>query len=171
MGTMIGISLIFGGIAGCLFSWQKAQKERRQRVAAFVVFLQQSVFAMETENARLEQLFLLGQKNNGILQETLREIVRRLRLNIYPQGKMIWETVFCEKEKEWDLDEETFSLLLHAGNGFFGKNRAENICFLQKSIEMLERQEIKNKEKDKKEQKVWIPVGMLGGLMLVIFFL
>jgi len=62
-------------------------------------------------------------------------------------------------------------LLIRAGEGFFGRTCEENLCFLQKVIEELEIERKKSKEADKNERKVWIPVSMLGGIMLTILFL
>lgn len=171
MGRFIGSIFIIGGVAGYLYSWQCKQKECRDRVAAFITFLKKSVFTMETENKTIVQLFRNYQCEEGVLKHTLSEIARRLELNIYPQGQSVWEEVFREEEQNWDVDQETFELMIHAGNGFFGRNRGENICFLQKSIRELEEQEKKNREKDAKERKVWIPVGMLSGLMIVILLI
>lgn len=171
MGKLIGITLIIGGIAGYLHSWLSMQKERRERVKLFIVFLQRAVFLMEAENVKVGQLFRSHYDKESLLNETLSEIATRLEFNIYPKGESIWEEVFKEKEQNWDVDKDTFGLIINAGNGFFGKNKAENICFLQKSINELEEQEKKNREKDAKERKVWIPVGMLSGLMIVILFI
>lgn len=171
MGKLIGTLLIIWGIAGYLYSWQCKQKARRKRVEDFIVFLQKSVFIMEAENTKVGQLFLSCLGRDIVLNETLTEITRRLELKIYPKGESIWEEVFREEEQNWDLDRETFGLIINAGNGFFGRNRAENICFLQKSIRELELQEKKNREKDSKERKVWIPVGMLSGIIIIILFI
>lgn len=171
MGKLIGILFIIGGIAGYLYSWQCKQKECRERVEDFILFLQKSVYIMESENIKVGQLFYNYQGKVDILNETLSEITRRLELNIYPKGESVWEEVFKEKEQNWDVDQETFGLIINAGNGFFGKNRAENICFLRKSIREIEEQEKKNRQKDAKERKLWIPVGMLGGIMLIILFI
>ena len=75
------------------------------------------------------------------------------------------------KEKVWDLDKEIMLMILKSGNGFFGRNREENISFLKKQLEELEKQQIKSREKDAKERKVWVPVGMLSGVMVAILFI
>lgn len=168
MGKLLGIAFIIGGMAGYLYSWQGKQRVCRDRVTDFITFLQKCVFIMGTENKKISHLLREYRGMTCELNVTLSEIARRLELNIYPQGQSIWEEVFREKEQNWDVDKETFELMIHAGNGFFGRNRGENICFLQKSIRELEEQEKKNRERDTKERKVWIPVGMLSGMMLVI---
>ena len=126
---------------------------------------------METENIKVTNLLEDYQTKDTLLKDTLNEISTRLNLNIYPNGSSAWEEVFREKEQNWNVDEETFGIMIHAGNGFFGRTRGENICFLQRSIRELEEQEKNNRKKDAQERKVWIPVGMLSGVMLVILLI
>lgn len=170
MGKVIGILLLFGGIVGFLYDWINTQKVRQKRVEEFLVFLHKAMFAMDSENIKLIPYFYQYKCEDEVLNETLQEIACHLQQNIYPEGQSVWEEVFREKEQNWDLDEETFGFIINAGNGFFGKNRSENICFLQKSIKEIELQEKKNKEKNAQERKVWIPVGMLSGIMVAILF-
>jgi len=171
MGKLLGITLIIGGVSGGLIHWQNEQRERQKRIAAFVLFLHKARFIIEAENIKIAHLMKNYSSNEEVLLQTLSEIARRLELNIYPQGQFIWEEVFREEEQNWKVDEETFELMIHAGNGFFGKNREENICFLQKSIREIEEQEKNNRERDAQERKVWIPVGMLSGVMLIILLI
>lgn len=171
MGKFLGITFVLGGISGYLYHWQNDQKLRRNRIEEFILFLHKARFTMESENIKVTHLMRNFPSKVEVLAETLSEIAQRLELNIYPQGQSVWEEVFREKEQNWDVDKETFEFMIHAGNGFFGKTRSENICFLQKSIRELEEQEKKNREKDAKERKVWVPVGMLSGLMIVILLI
>lgn len=143
-----------------------------------MLFFQKSIGVMETERIRVMDYFekYASQNINGenmetqLLQTSLREIARRLATNTYPNGQMVWEEVFMEEKQNLAFDQETFSVILQAGNGFFGRSREENIRFLKKSVRELEIQQKKLKEKDTKERKVWVPVGMLGAVMLAILF-
>lgn len=171
MGKLIGIFMVMSGIAGCIYSWLSNQKTRHRRLEALLIFLQKSVYAMEEEKVRIIDYFENYRSQDVLLEETLQEIAQRLRQNCYPNGQQVWETIFIEKKEAWNYDEETFGMILAAGNGFFGKKRSENVCFLQRSLKQLELQGEKNKEKDTQERKVWIPVGMLGGIMLMIILI
>jgi len=171
MGKLLGIIFVMGGVSGYLYCWQSEQRKREERIVAFILFLQRARYAMETENIKVGQLLEQVQVKEEVLRETLSEIAIRLRLNIYPNGPSVWEEVFKEKEQNWNVDEETFGLMIYAGNGFFGKNKGENICFLQKSIRELEERQRYNQIKATEEKKVWVPVGVLGGLMLVILLI
>lgn len=171
MGKVIGTLLLFVGIIGFLYDWLQRQKIRQKRIEAVLLFLQKSIFAIETENIKIIPHFLQYISEDEILNLTLRKVAHRLQQKIYPKGQSVWEEVLKEEEQNWDLDAETFEIIRSAGVGFFGQSRGENICFLQKSLKELELQNRKTKEKNTKERKVWIPVGMLSGVMIVILFL
>ena len=171
MGKIIGMVLVLGGIAGGLFQWMEIQKEKQHRIEEFCVFLHKSIFRMESERIKVIDYFANYVSRDQRITEALQEISKRLSQNIYPDGQSVWEEVLNEMDWNLDLDKETYAVILKSGNGFFGRNREENISFLKKQLEELERQQVKSKEKDAKERKVWVPVGMLSGVMLVLLFL
>ena len=160
---------MLGGVAGSLFQWIEIQKERQKRIEEFCIFLHKTIFRMETEKIKMIDYFAKSMTGDAQITEALQEISKRLSKNIYPNPQVVWEEVL--KEYLQNLDEETFSIILKSGNGFFGRNREENISFLKKQLKELENQKRKNKEQDAKERKVWVPVGMLSGVMVVILFL
>ena len=159
------------GIGNFLYQWIQKQKLRQQHIDAFLVFLQKSLYAMETGKIRLISYFQEYQSSDTVLMKILKEISNRLSENQYPYGELLWEEVFQEYREQWKCNEEVFLLIVNASHGFFGKSRQENICFLQKSIRELEIQQRKEKEKDAQEQKVWLPVGILGSLMFFIILI
>ena len=168
MGKMIGMFGLLGGIAYLLYIWVKEQNSQYRRIAELVVFLQKSIFAMEEEKLHIIDYLRNYSSREKILDETLQEIARRLEQKVYPSGEQVWEDVVLEKKNKWELDEETLEMVLGRGRGVFGKRRRENLSFLQRGLRNLEQQQKKKKEKDAKERKVWIPVSMLGGVMLMI---
>ncbi len=169
MGKIIGIAFVLGGIVSGLFQWMELQKEKQHRIEEFCIFLHKSIFLMESEKIKVIDYFAKYSSRDSEITKTLQEISNRLSKNIYPNGQSVWEEVL--KEEDWNLDKDTYSIILKSGNGFFGRNREENISFLKKQLAELEKQQRKIKEKDEKERKVWVPVGMLSGVMIVIFFL
>lgn len=177
MGKIVGLLLVLGGVTGYLYSWICMQRKKERQLEEFIVFLQKSIFAMETEKVRVIEYFgnyesmkQIRGKTESVLGKTLQEIAKRLATNTYPNGQFVWEEVLKEEKQNWALDGETFGVVLAAGAGFFGRSCQENICFLQKSIKELEMRKMKIKEKDVQERKVWVPVGMLGTVMLLIIF-
>lgn len=170
MGKLIGIAFFFCGILGGLKNWIGNQNEKQKRLDSFILFLQRSIFAIETENVKVIDYFAKSITQDSRMNDTLHEIAYRLSLHIYPDGSEVWKEVFQEKKEDWNLNEECFELILKAGIGFFGRNKTENVLFLQKSVMELENQKKKLKEKNIQERKVWVPVSVLGGMMLMILF-
>ena len=168
MGKMIGIFCFLGGVAYLLYEWVLEQKNQSRRIAELVVFLQKSIFAMEDEKIRIIEYLRNYRCREKLLEETLAEVADCLEQKVYPNGETVWEMVFAQKKQGWNLDEETFAIVLGLGRGFFGKKRSENLSFLKRGMRELEQQQTKKKDKDAKERKVWIPVSMLGGIMLMI---
>lgn len=160
--------MLLGGTMGVLYSWICGLKERERKLEEFILFFQKSIGVMESEKIRVIDYF--EKYASQELQTSLVEIARRLASNTYPNGQIVWEEVFMEEKPNLSFDQETFSIILQAGNGFFGRSREENIRFLQKTVKELETQKKKLIEKDAKERKVWVPVGMLGAVMLTILF-
>ena len=92
MWRYLGISLILGGTAGVLYSWTYEQKRRVKRLEEFMLFLQKSIFAMETEKIKVVDYFvryicqsrLRGENRETSLEKILEEIIKRLSANTYP---------------------------------------------------------------------------------------
>lgn len=178
MWKFVGIVFIFCGVAGVLHNWICEQREIQNRLENMVLFLQKSLYVMRTEKIKVVDYFeryiqqnkTQGGKKDIELEYILDQIKNRLSTNTYPNGQMVWEEVFMEDKQRLHFDRDVFSIIVQAGNGFFGKSREENISFLERSIRQLEQQQEKLKERQTQERKVWIPIGMLGSVMLVILF-
>lgn len=179
MWKLVGVILTLGGVAGVLYSWVNEQKNKQIRLEMFLLFLQKSFHVMKREKVKVKDYFQRVIEldssfqiyRNELLHLALTEILQRLSTNTYPSGQLVWEEVFRENEKNWNLDPEVFQIIIQAGNGFFGRSREENVHFLEKSIKELEERQAKLKEKNAQERKVWVPVGMLGTVMVIILFL
>lgn len=171
MGKYIALCLLLAGVGSLLYQWVQQQKSRQHRIECFVLFLEKSFYAMERENMRLLPFFQEYDSGDEVVDAFLQELGRRLGEKQYPRGELVWQEVLMEHKENWNCDEDTFLLLRNASYGFFGGSRKENLCFLQKSIRELELQLAKNKEKDMQKRKVWLPVGMLGSVMLMILLI
>lgn len=179
MWKCLGIVCMLGGMAGLLYNWGLKQREQQLWIESFVLFLKKTSYMMRTEKVKIVDYFLRytsqepsnWEQGFPLLAGLLGKVTKRLSCNSYPNGQMVWEEVCKEEEQNLHLDAEAFRIVVQAGRGFFGRSREENISFLEKSIEELEQQQTRIKEQNKQERKVWIPVGMLGTLMLIIIFI
>ena len=162
MWKVLGCALFGGGVVRVIQIWILEQEKKQKMLDELIIFLRKSLAIMQKEKIHIIKYF---QSQN---QEVYLEIARRLSTNTYANGLTVWEEVFMEKEQNLSFHKETFQLVLQAGNGFFGRSREENVQFLEKSIIELEECQRRMKEKDLQERKVWVPVGLLGALMIVI---
>lgn len=171
MGKVIGGCGLFVGIIYLLYQWVMEQKARQRRIEAVIMFLQKIMVAMEEDKIRIIDYLAGYECEELLLKQTLQEIAMRLRKNIYPSGVLVWEEVFEERKHLWNMDKETYDIILAVGMGIFGKKSSENLMQLQRCLYKLERQQETKTEKDEKERKVWIPVSVLGGVMLMIILI
>ena len=146
MWKVIGSVLLLVGAAGVLYSWVLEQREKEKRLEVFLHFLQKSLAFMQTEKLRVVDYFsrygeiYLRSEREAVLERDLGEISKRLASNTYPNGQMVWEEVF--QGEDWGFDREIASIIVQAGNGFFGRSRGENISFLEKSIKDLDKYDV-----------------------------
>ena len=171
MEKLIGCISLFVGIIGLLYSWILEQRRQDARMEELIMFLNKMIYAMGGEKVYIIDYLEGYQSSNLILKDSLREVAERLRQHRYPLGIDAWEEVIAERKQIWNLDEESYEILLGIGNGLFGKRKDENISVLKRSLKRLEVQKMKMKEKSARDRSLWVPVGMLGGLMLAIILI
>lgn len=108
---------------------------------------------------------------DACVMEFVRELAVRLRENRYPKGELAWQEVLKEQREKWDFSKETFDILLKSGSAFFGQSQQENLELFRLYTTLL--MECKEKEKCEfaEKRKIWIPVGALGGIMVVIILI
>ena len=171
MWKIIGI-LFFGmGMIGELYEWIARNKNRQKRLEEMRIFLTKARYAMEEEKVRWIPFFFNYESQDEIVMQTLQEIAKRLEEHRYRYGEEAWKSVFLEKKREWDCKEGSFQVLMKMGSAFFGRSRQENGEFMERYIRQLEECRKKEKETFAEERKVWIPVSVLGGVMLVIMLI
>lgn len=168
MWKLVGIVLFGIGVIGELHEWITRNKNRQKRLDEMIVFLTKARYAMEEEKVRWIPFFLNYKSQDEIIMQTLCEIVKRLQEHRYPYGEDAWKAVFLEKKTSWDCKEESFQVLLQLGGAFFGRSKQENGEFMDSYIRQLKECKKREKEIFAEEKKVWIPVSVLGGVMLVI---
>ena len=168
MGKLIGILLILGGCAGLLYQWVKVQRCRALLMEEWIRIFVAFEYALEKEHVPIQRFFL---RYDGRLPEVERFFERVLQLlekNEYPSGQMVWGMVLKEWKKKFALKEEAGHTLRAAGDAFFGENSQENLRCMQGCRQRMEKCVEKEREEFVRQRSVYMPVGMLTGLMLVI---
>ena len=168
MWKIIGIILFGAGLMGEVYEWIAKNKSREKRLEEMSFFLKKARYAMEEEKVRWIPFFKNYKSKDTVVTQTLHNIAQCLEEHRYPYGEDAWKAVFLEKKREWNCKEACFQMLMQMGNAFFGRSRQENADFMERYSNQLEEWIKKEKEQFTEERKVWIPVSLLGGVMIVI---
>lgn len=177
MFKLVGIVMMGIGIMGVIKDWMFRQIRRQKRMEEIISFYRKAVYAIEETQTPLipffesiESVESLGNRDS-CLTDCVHEIAARLKENRYPKGKSAWQEVMKEQRERWDFSKESFDLLFHSGSAFFGKSQKENLELLRLYIRLFSDCARKEKMAFAEQKKVWIPVGALGGIMLVIMLM
>ena len=168
---IIGILILGTGILGLIHDWLYRHQIRRKRMEELMSFFRKAIYAMEETKTPWILFFDAYEGNDICVTESVHEVSKKLKENRYPKGELAWQDAMEEREKEWDFSKEAFELLLASGNAFFGKSQKENLELMRMYMKLFEECEKRETQSFGEKKKVWIPVGALGGIMLVIILI
>lgn len=171
MGKLIGTVLILLGCAGLLEGWRARQRRRQRTAAEFMRLLGGWGHSLQREKMRLLDFLTQFAGATPQMQAFLAQLCQAIAERRSPTGEELWRCALEENRRPLELDDALFELLLPAGGAFFGRCREENIQCALASRKRLEEQLADEQAEFKRKQKVYMPVGMLGGLLLVIYLL
>jgi hypothetical protein len=86
----------------------------------------------------------------------------------YPTGELAWQEAV--KRTPWHLKTEALSLLTQSGGAFFGRNLSDNLQKLSRYEALMEELSRLEKQDFAEKNRVWTPVGLLLGILLVVIF-
>ena len=168
---LVGICVIFGGILGGIVSWNE---NRRMKIGDMVLleqFVSHAVYRLETEKVYVAELLEVTGEISDRLRDTFQDIVAKMQKNDCPFGERIWTEVWRKHRGEWNFSEQFLFLVTECAKGLFGDNLRENIDVLKHIREQMQIQIQEEKVQWREKQKVFTPVGILGGIMIVIILL
>lgn len=167
----IGAVAILLAACGFLFSWQESVKLRITHLRALCSFYHRAHYAFEAEKMHCIDFFATCSVKDMVFRETLEILCELLDTYAYPTGEEAWEAAFLSRRMEWGLASEEWELVINSGKAFFGKNLIENLeqmdGYREQLLEYLALEEKNFREK----KKVFTPVGLLGGIMLIIILI
>jgi stage III sporulation protein AB len=159
------------GAAGMLGFWIRQQKLRIRRMKAFLSFLSRTYYAMGTEHAQMIAYLREYGGKEAFLGDMLKELAGILNDHKSPSGEQAWGMVCESRKKEWDVNETAWEILTDCGKALFGNNLAENLKRLQALERKMEEQIAQEERIFAEKRKVLTPVGLLGGVMLIVILL
>lgn len=171
MERVMGTALILAGCAGCLLWWIENEKKRQAMMEECIRLFSQWKYALEREHIRLYDFLEQYEPRRAELGELLSEVKKQLLKNCYPSGQLVWQTALQEKKCVLSLQGEAYIVLRDAGDAFFGNSSEESLRCIGVCTARMEKCLIYERDEFAKKRKVYMPAGMLGGLMLVIFLI
>lgn len=168
MGRLLGIGLILSGCAGTLMGWYEMQKKRQALMEECIRLFAHWHYALERENIRLYDFLEEYPARFVEVKKLLMELKNLLEQNCYQSGRIAWKKLLEENDSAFPLTGEAWQILEDAGDAFFGNNSQESLRNIEICMRRME-EELKSARTELvKKWKVYMPVGMLGGVILII---
>ena len=171
MGKLTGAALILVGCMGLVASWLRAQKGRQRVAAELIRILAVWEYSLEREKYRLIE-FLEGCQSSETPVERLRtELIQALLTHSYESGAALWADVLENNRASLDLGEAMWELFSAADGVFFGTSSRESLRCAAVCRKHMEECLERERQEFRRKQRVYMPVGMLGGVLLIIWLI
>ena len=145
-----GVLAVMIGVVGLLDSWKKTMAQQKMKTPVF---------------------FDGVKGENEYFTKICRKISQDLIEHKYPQGAECWDMAWKKELNKYGFDSDTKRIINESGKYFFEispDEMEERLLEYNRALEKkIENETLKYQEK----RKVVYPVGMLGGIMLVIILL
>lgn len=164
---------------GFVYEWKRKSIKTLGLLKQICDFYGKTVWFMQEEQGNSITFFKnyakeLAAKDRGTscwLQTFLQELAACLQSHVYPTGEKAFCSVYADMVQEFGGKGQAEKIFLSSAEYFFGFHVRDNIEGLLLAKNRME-QYIDEQEKAQKEkEKVLTPLGVLGGMMLVIILL
>lgn len=171
MGKLAGSICILVGCLVLLLRWTESVRQRESLMREIVRFFRRWEYALETKQMRVLDFLAAYPYAEGKLRELTETVREKLLTHTYPAGQIVWKKALEESQSLMRLSEDAYQILLRAGDSFFGTNRMEAAQCVRACIRQMEMLIEEERKSYREKRKVYMPVGMLTGVMFVILLL
>ncbi len=171
MGRLLGTILILCGSAGCLYSWRENEKKKQAFMEECIRMFAQWNYALEKGHMRLYDFLDYYETDWKEMKVILSDLKDMLSGNCYASGKTAWQKDLLIHKKTLPIRGEAWQILLSASDSFFGNSSMESQRCIRICKERMEEELAGCRKEYAGKQKVYMPLGMLLGLMLIIFLI
>ncbi len=171
MGKLAGSICILAGCLVLLLRWTERVKQSEDTMREMLRFLQSWEYTLKRKRMRVMDFFDTYPYAAEGLQSIVDEVKALLLIHTDPMGRTAWKKTLKKYERQLGVPREAYEIFVRAGDSFFGTNREEAIQCVSACIRQLEEVMEEERKSYLEKQKVYMPVGMLSGVMLVILLL
>lgn len=168
---LVGIGMIGIGIIGCLRAWIYGYSGQIRCMEAVIAFLRHAIHTMESNPKPWQEFFANYEGQDKNLNGFVQKVGEMLKEFHFATGEEAWKEAMKESGIHFFLTEEGYSLLYEISKGFFGLSKEENKEVLTYYKRRMEECLEEEKRKFSQQRKIVLPMGALGGVMLVILLL
>ncbi len=167
---LAGIFCIFFCIIGIILLWKDRIELRLQKEEGIVDFFRYARYAMGCEKLRIYEILSYSVRIKGI-GEFMQDMLQVLEQKKHTTGEAAWRELIEKNKKELDLSKEGYALFINSADALFGFNIEENMEHLEFYQEKMEQQIELDKKDYMEKRKLVFPLGILGGLAIIVLFL
>jgi hypothetical protein len=180
---LIGSAVIVVACAGILLSWRRDCILRIHEMEQLCDLYRSARERMQTEHITMPSFFrqyasTMAEKKSqasfaniageSAVTEFAGTFAGFLEDRTYPTGELAWQEAV--KRTQWHLKTEALSLLTQSGGAFFGRDLSDNLQKLSRYEALMEELGRLEKQDFAEKNRVWTPVGLLLGILLVVIF-
>lgn len=168
MGRGIGVVLILSGCAGMLACWSQKEKLCQEMKEEWIRLFAGFVYAVSQEHMRLYEFFSCYAAKLPQMQKFLEDVCYAMQTFAEPSGVKIWMDQLKKHKKELLLDEKIWDILKSAGSAFYADTGEEGIRSMQGCQKRMEQCLAEQRKEYAKKRRVYAPVGMMAGVVVII---
>ena len=167
----VGMGMIGIGIVGWLRAWIHAYRNQIKCMEATIALFRHGIHAMESNPRPWQEFFAQYEGQDKNLNKFVKQLWEFLSDFRFATGEEAWKEAMMASKIQVYLPEEGYSLLCESSKGFFGLSKDENKEVLTYYKHRMEECLEQEKRKFCQQRKIVLPMGALGGAMLVILLL
>lgn len=171
MGKLIGSLCILTGCTVLVASWMEHMKRRGQCMLEIIRFLGDWEYCLQIKKMRVPaflETYPFAVPEFRLMMEDIRT---GLLSHSYPTGQEVWRGALEKHKSALGLPEEACQILMRSADGFFGAGSRQAQQCIRTCIQMMESVSEQERKNYREKRKVYMPVGMLTGVMIVILLL
>lgn len=168
MARIFGTVLILAGCAGFLYKWAEGEKARQRMAGEWIRLFVRWEYALEQEHVRLYDFLSFYETADASMQAFLDEVCVCMRNHQNPSGQKIWQDCLQKHKRELQVGQEGWETLRLPREHFMAK-AVQRICNANEICrKRMEKFLAESRLEFLKKQRVYLPVGMLTGVVMII---
>jgi stage III sporulation protein AB len=160
--------LILAGCLGTLLAWRQSERRKQAMMEECIRLFSRWCYGVKKEKIRLYDFWETYETNQPPMGELLQTVCEQLQQNCYASGQQVWRKTLSEQRKQLLLTGEAYTVFCDAGDGFFAYSSKESLRCMEACQERMEQTLLQEREEFFKKQRIYMPAGMMGGMILII---